>query len=338
MYILGTMYYLYKSEKRATFLDISKRISKKHNTSRIKVMLDMIWCSVRHGAMWTEYNDLDFYLRSGKNRATFITTFYNFKLYNILNEKNYRNIFHEKILFLESFKDFIKREWIKIDGKSDEEIKNFLLSHKNIVAKASYGDSGQQIEVLHLSEDDDLNKTVDYIRQRKLNLLEEQIYNCDEIKKLNPTSLNTLRIVSVVQNGCVNILFAGIRVGSRDAEIDNISQGGKVARIDISSGKIDSVFYVKSSSCDFSLSSGGDDAIGFQIPLWNEVIETVRSAALKIPQIRFVAWDVAITPNSIELVEGNESFGSVIMQLTYSETENGLKPELVKILNDGKKK
>ncbi len=295
MYFLDTMYYIYKPIKRSDLLSVSKFVSEKYHVSRAKVILDMIWCSLKYGAMWTEYGDLDFYERTPANRATFITTFYNFRLYDSINEKGYRNVFHEKILFLEKFSSFIKRAWIKTDSLSDEAIKDFLRTHSNIVVKASYGDSGKEVEVINLTEEDDLDAVLEHIKAQKFNLIEEQIFNCDEIKELNPSSLNTLRIVTVNNGTNVNILFTGIRIGGKGAKIDNISQGGKVARVNHETGIIDSPFYAKRSS--HAVDGAGESASvsGIQIPRWNEVIDTVKKAALVVPQIRIVAWDVAIT-------------------------------------------
>ena len=62
---------------------------------------------------------------------------------------------------------------------------------------------------------------------------------------------------------------------------------------------------------------------------------SVKEAAKLVPQIAIVAWDVAITPNGIELIEGNESFGSVIMQVYYGHQDDGLKPRLKQLLQKG---
>lgn len=333
MFILDPLYYIYKKEKRETLLAVSKKVAQKYNASQACVIVDMVWCAMRYGAMWTEYGDLDFYQRSAKNRETYITTFFNFKLYDKLNDKRYRNVFHEKITFLETFSEFIKRDWIKTDDMSDKDILNFLDTHKHIVAKASYGDSGKEVEVIEITEPEDLSEVIKYLKDHKLNLIEEQIVNCDEIRALNRSSLNTFRIVTVKKDAEVNILFAGIRVGSEGAKIDNISQGGRVARIDITTGRIDSPFFCKASS-QTTYNAGDKEAniIGFQIPMWGEVIDTVKKAALVVPEIRIVAWDIAITPTGIDIVEGNESFGSVIMQLYYDSSEAGLKPRLLSLV------
>lgn len=333
MYILDPLYYIYKKKYRKTLIAVSKKISSRYNVSVLRVISDMVWCAVRYGAMWTEYDDLDFFARSERNRETYITTFFNFKLYNKLNNKDYRNIFHEKTIFLERFKKYIKRAWIDTNRCSDTEIKDFLSLHDTVVAKASHGDSGKEVKVIENLNVKNLDSIISYLKSNNLNLIEEQIVNCDEVRTLNKSSLNTLRIVTVKKNDNIELLFAGIRIGGKNAKIDNISQGGRVARINISTGKIDSLFYSKKSS-NGSYEHGKDElnAIGFQIPRYNEVVDIVKNAAMLVPEVRIVAWDVAITPTDIELVEGNESFGSVIMQLFYTNKEAGLKPRLLKMI------
>ena len=46
--------------------------------------------------------------------------------------------------------------------------------------------------------------------------------------------------------------------------------------------------------------------LGFQYPNWNAVKEAVCKAALKVPNLRQIGWDVAVTETGeIEFVEGN---------------------------------
>ncbi len=57
-------------------------------------------------------------------------------------------------------------------------------------------------------------------------------------------------------------------------------------------------------------------------------------AAKIVPHIRIVAWDICITPNGPEIIEGNESFGSVIMQVFCSHTDEGLKDRYIQYLSE----
>lgn len=333
MYLIDTLYYIYKPSKRETLLSVSQMVARENRTKRFKVLADMVMCSLVYGCMWTEYGDLDFYHRSTKNRKTYITTFFNFRLYDKVNLKSKRDIFHEKLSFLKIFSEFVKREWINTDMESEQHVKEFLDRHRVFVAKASYGDSGKEVEVIDVDSYGSLDDVLNYLRTNHFNLLEEKIKNHPALERLNPTSLNTVRIVTVKNQSMVNVLFAGIRVGGEGSEIDNLSQGGKVARIDIETGKIDSEFYTKISSYNKSMENvPGKNAIGYQLPYWEGLVAAVKRAAYVVPEISIVAWDIAITEDGVDFVEGNESFGSVIMQLYSGHDEAGLKPRLLSML------
>ena len=46
---------------------------------------------------------------------------------------------------------------------------------------------------------------------------------------------------------------------------------------------------------------------GYRLPYWNEVRELVKNVHAKLPDIKSIGWDVAITENGPILVEGNPS-------------------------------
>lgn len=328
MYITETLYWLYKPMRRKFLFDTSRELNKLYHKPRILIMLDMIYCSLFYGAMFTEYGDLGFYHRTHRNRRTYLTTFYNFDLYNKVNDKNSRNLFHDKLLFLNRFSRYIKRRWLNLDTCSDADINHFLDGVKSVVFKASYGDSGKEVEVVDIPN----NCTAQYVREKAkkshFNLIEECVTNHPDIAIFNHDSLNTLRIVSMRKGNLVKILFAGLRVGAKGARIDNISQGGSVARVDIETGRINSGFYTKASSGAPASNNDCLSAMGKTIPYWTECLELVRNMALEVSNIRFIAWDVAVLPPPIgpEVIEANESFGSVIMQLYNAPDEEGLKP------------
>ena len=64
---------------------------------------------------------------------------------------------------------------------------------------------------------------------------------------------------------------------------------------------------------------------GFQVPYWPEVMNMVKEAALLHPQNRSIGWDVAITNEGPELLEGNHNWCKLLWQLPVKK---GLKPVL----------
>lgn len=333
MYWKSTAYYLCKKEKRQTLLDISAELSRATPKSRAHYMADMIWCALRYGAMFTEYGDLDFAFRSKRNRATILTTFYNLKLYDTINPQAYRWQFHEKIEFLNTFASLIRRDWLSFADADDRQIEAFLRKHKRVVLKKSYGDSGKQVQVRNIPEDEGPADFRKYAEENGFDMAEQCLTNHPDIAVFNQTSLNTIRITTVQIGGKVDFLFAGLRVGAKGSALDNISQGGSVAKIDLNTGKIASEFRTKRSSSNGE--GKPENWTGYQIPCWDAVKRLVCEAAMVIPQVGFVAWDVCVTENGPEIIEGNESFGSVVMQLSCSPTDPGLKPKLEEILRNG---
>ena len=333
MYLFRTLTYLYYKEKREYLIKAATEQSKANNRSKLLIILDMIWCSFRYGAMFSEYTDLDFIHRTSANRDTFITTFYNFRLYEKLNKREKRSTFHNKVLFLETFSALIHRQWLDITFATDEEIMEFIKHNKLAVAKNRYGDSGKEVGVISIANMTPIELRKEF-NKKNYDLVEEHLTNHPSVAKLNQSSLNTLRIVTILRNNDVEVLYCGIRVGSKGANLDNISQGGKVAKVDVNTGSICTAYYTKRSSQFVNQSDNGND-IGVKIPFWDEIIKLVKKAATVEPDIKYVAWDVCITAKGPEIIEGNESFGSVIMQLFYNADQDGLKPRLLEILEQG---
>ena len=54
---------------------------------------------------------------------------------------------------------------------------------------------------------------------------------------------------------------------------------------------------------------------GFQIPFWDEAKKMVLQAALVLPNVRFIGWDVAIAKDRPLLIEGNSNPGADNMQM-----------------------
>ena len=72
---------------------------------------------------------------------------------------------------------------------------------------------------------------------------------------------------------------------------------------------------------------------GFKIPQWEACVELVKEAALVVPEVRYIAWDVCITENyGPLLIEGNAYPGQDVTQ--YPKLNLGTYKEFKKILGD----
>ncbi|HET6556569.1 MAG TPA: sugar-transfer associated ATP-grasp domain-containing protein, partial [Prolixibacteraceae bacterium] len=69
--------------------------------------------------------------------------------------------------------------------------------------------------------------------------------------------------------------------------------------------------------------------IGFHVPFWNETLQMIKKAALLHPENKSIGWDIAITANGPELIEGNHNWCKLLWQLPVKE---GLKPMIEKYM------
>lgn len=264
---------------------------------------------------------MNFYKRSHKNRKSFVTVLWLVEQLDKYNPQEYRSLFHDKRKFDELFSDNLNRDWMAINGISPQ-LADFVKNHDKIVMKKSSGCSGKQVYVS--TPEDTPEDIYRMINEEGYDLIEEAISNIDSIKQFNPTSLNTIRIVTVRSGDYFKIICACLRIGAKGSLVDNVSCGGTSARIDLNTNKIDSLFCANSYR-ETPASQTGRNEIGFEIPYWDELVELVKNASLKVPQIHIVGWDIAITKNGPALIEGNESFHTVVMQMYSKINEPGLK-------------
>lgn len=303
---------------------MSKQVSDRYDVPYWIVMLDAALSTFIYGTIYTEYEALDFWKRTPVNRMTYVTV--SWLLRNVIHKYNnveYCDCFRNKRKFNYIFGEYTQREMLDLEVASDEEIHDFIYRNNKIVLKKSDSYSGKLVKVLDLSIQP-FDEIVDEIKSGKYDMIENHIDNCKEMKKLNPTSLNTIRIVTIHSENVFDVISASLRIGAIGTKVDNVSQGGCCAMIDINTGKLVTKFMANAYR-KVEGSQEGRNEIGFQIPYWEEAIDMVKSASKIIPEIHSVGWDVAITEKGPILIEGNESYHTDIMEMYFSSSEPGLK-------------
>ena len=67
---------------------------------------------------------------------------------------------------------------------------------------------------------------------------------------------------------------------------------------------------------------------GFVFPMWDQVLEMCTKAAMVVPQVGFIGWDVCITPDGPVIVEGNDYPGHDLYQLPeHTHDKKGIWPK-----------
>lgn len=317
-------------DKMKTMLTVVKE---KSGHSKARTFADMLWCGVRYGAGYYDYTMFGFYDMKGKQRDTYLTRVRNKKVCELMNRPGFGEIFDDKLIFNERFRDFLHRRVLNAETATVDELAAFLEGQEAFFAKPNHGTCGNGIEKLHVADFEGPQAILDYVREKKLPVLEEVIVQHPEMAKLHPQSVNTLRIVTDVVGETIHIAYIVVKIGTGDGFCDNSGQGGVICRVDPESGKIVSVatddyFHVFETHPDT-----GIEFQGYPIPMIDEAIALARKVAQVVPEIRHVGWDIAITPDGPVLIEGNDYPGTDLCQLAphYPEKQ-GLWPYYKEIL------
>ena len=331
---MGELYCILKKGERQLDLTIPRIIAKEENKSVLGMWLRMIRSLIFTGCTFKEYYNLNFVKRTLKNQKTFITTGSNLNAYSRLNDKSLYHLYINKNEFNDKYADFIGRDWIDLSCDR-EDIYSFFKEHSSVIIKPKDGDSGRGIKIVRDCSSLTNSEIDELISGRENSIAEQLLYNHPKLNELNESSLNTMRIITVRNGDKMDILFAGVRFGAKGCEIDNISTGGRIAPIDIANGAICGKTHTKKTVANEGTED--NDYIGFQIPMWDELNNFLYRLTAVVPEMRYMAWDIALTEQGFVVIEGNHSSGNTVIQAHLTEKEQGLRVRLNELIKQIKK-
>lgn len=135
-------------------------------------------------------------------------------------------------------------------------------------------------------------------------IIQEFLEQSDSMNRLNSTSLNTLRVMSYLNEEGVQILSTVARVGGLNSNTDNYSLGGILCGIDINGRFMAKGYTKKGAILDKTFT--GVKLSECSVPNYNLVIDMVKSMHVRIPYFKIVSWDIAISNrDSPVLIEYN---------------------------------
>ena len=123
-------------------------------------------------------------------------------------------------------------------------------------------------------------------------LVQEKLSQHPDLARLNPSSLNTVRVLSFLHEGQVHILTAVLRVGGPDSEVDNTSQGGFAATVQ-PDGRLARLGQNKKWQYAETLPNGVRfDSV--TIPSYDRIIAAVTRLASRAAHFKIIGWDMAV--------------------------------------------
>lgn len=313
----------------------AKAVSKYANKSIVYVLYDMSKCILKDDIGYMEYNLFHFIDKPQVKRDTYVTFKQSQALFKLLNDKKYEDVFDNKLLFNEKFREFVGRDFIDSAHCSFSEFEAFCKDKKSIFCKPKDSCSGKGIyKNIDINENTDIKELHQFMIDNDL-FCEDNIVQNEMMSKLHDKAINTIRITTVLKDDEVHVMYALIRIGTGDMKVDNVGSGG-IYTVLSKDGKIVNpcwsdktiTTYTKHPTNNFEL-------IGFEVPMFKQAIDLCKKAAKVEPHIRYVGWDVAITNNKPILVEGNQLPGYDMCQNYFaSGKDEGLLLEFERIVGE----
>lgn len=188
-------------------------------------------------------------------------------------------------------------------------------SHPSLFVKQidSYGGNGifkiNNTNIQDVSQKINLNN--DYI-------IEETLTQDKELSKINPSCINTLRVMTYRDGNNVSIPSTFLRMGIGNVYVDNASAGGIFINYDLNQNKLDKTAYSLFEYGGKSYNRHPDTNFIFEDKnlIYPEKVKDVITKAALLFDRPVVGWDIAYTPTGPVIIEGNENPHIMMIQIT----------------------
>ena len=285
-------------------LAFAQKIAQQNRTLTIIVLLDMFVSTILYGTGYSDYYYFGFYYLSRNQRKTYLTRVKNNRLVACYNQFDYRHIFECKNEFNQVFSKYLKRDTFFLTRYNKKSFLKFIKDKTEIIVKPTNQSGGTGVRLISLNPKTDPDKLYAYLFEHRLAIVEDVVKNHEALQAINPSCLNTLRIITLKHQNQVAIITVFLRLGNGKI-VDNTCDGGMLCLVDVKTGVVISRAVDLNDGCFSHHPATKEPLIGFQIPFFQEALVMVKEASYVVPEVNYVAWDIAITPTGPLLIEGN---------------------------------
>lgn len=286
---------------------IAKDLHKRFGFSLCGLYYDILRARLLYGASEEDYMAMEFYRKSHKEQSGYNTFRRNFvEFFNAFYEKSSVELFDDKSKFINVFANYIIHDVLFTGEKSAEEIEQFIAKHETIVVKPILGCEGVGVYKLNMNDIAKKEELFALINNGSHFVLEECIVQHPKTAELNPSSVNTVRVETIIDaEGEVHITNSVCIMGTTSSIVNNTHSGGIMCHIEPDTGIFDSFGRNPKGELYFRHPATNIVLPGYQLPNWEGVLEYAKSLAKVVPSARKIGWDIVILENGYDIIEGN---------------------------------
>ncbi len=148
-------------------------------------------------------------------------------------------------------------------------------------------------------------------------MMEECIIQHEAMSRLNPSSVNTIRIMTSHSADGAKLFGSVCRIGATGSPNDNYSTGGIIVGVD-DSGRLLRHGYRKPEYGDSELQGHPGTGIlfeGYQIPHYEEAVKLCLDMQKRLTGVYSIGWDIAIDKEGPIIVECNDNWELELLEI-----------------------
>lgn len=299
----------------------------------ISCLDDMVRETLIYGTFYDEYIHYRFDLKNDAQRRTYLTDAVRNAICRRINDPSAQALLMDKCRAAQHFGPLFGREFLRLDAAtSRQEFLTLARRHPKLVAKPISNCSGRGVQLVEHHTQEEWSQWFESHRLLPGGLIVEQpIVQDPALSQWHPSSVNTIRTNTILLDGRFLLFSTFLRMGRGGSFMDNCGQGGLMCAVDPLSGRISTPAF---DEAGHSYPAHPDTNLLFQdaqLPRWDELRSTAEKLARAIPQLTFVAWDLALTPQGWIMVEGNKGQ----FQVQQTVLQRGIRQEFESAVGQG---
>lgn len=306
------------------FFGVIDRLSELSGKNKLWLIYDVLRSMKKFDSGYYDYLNFQWYNLKDWQRDTYLTRFRSKKLIMMVNDQSKSHIFDDKIEFNKVFKEYLGREFIDVNGASDQEIIEYFERKDKIFCKMLDLSCGIGAELIETKDFKDGKTFCEYVRSKGFGTLEDVVENHPKLAEIYPFAVNCMRMITLIDDfGDVHLVYCAQKFGNEGRVVDNL---GLYGPLNLKTGEFLCDAHHGEPSFDIHFAEhpySGKKLQGFKTPFFKEAKEMVFKAAYVVPEIRYVGWDVAITPSGPVIIEGNDYCAHDFWQLP-GQTPGGI--------------
>ncbi len=305
----------------------------KSDADRKQKRMDMAWHYLAYGFQPNEYIGFELEHQTLEQKREWVSCLDHDIITRRMNDMKGRHLLTNKSRTYERFKMYFGRIAIDIKTEKDyDAFQAFVSKYPVFVKKPVFRCGGKSVELVDInavgmSQKEYFTKLI----TQGEHILEEKIEQSDALAKFNPSSVNTVRMVTfLTRSGVVNP-FSVLRCGHDGSFVDNGAAGGILVGINRETGVLETDGYDEDNHLYLQHPNTKITFRGQQLPEWENLLKICKEVASQLPDTKYIGFDLAHTKNGWVIVEMNESADFGITQIAY---HRGMKKELEAIMSN----